>query len=62
MLSLLVDSEAQRPWSASEMEPEIGDRVRSADALAALYAVGLIHRLGEFVFATRAAVRAERLR
>jgi hypothetical protein len=32
-----------------------------ADAIAALHAVGLIHRCGDFVFASRAALCMDRL-
>jgi hypothetical protein len=62
VLGLLTDPEVQRPWSVAELEREIGDRVRTADALTRLYAAGLIHRLDEYVFATRAAVRGVELR
>jgi hypothetical protein len=62
VLGLLTDAEVQRPWSVAELEREIGDRVRTADALTRLYAAGLVHRFDEFVFATRAAVRAGELR
>lgn len=37
---------------------EMGDELRAQDGLARLVAAGLIHRLGEFVFTTRAAGRA----
>ncbi|HTC61119.1 MAG TPA: hypothetical protein VK691_13535 [Solirubrobacteraceae bacterium] len=36
---------------------EIGRRLDTTDAVAALNAAGLIHRCGEFVFATLAAIR-----
>jgi hypothetical protein len=63
VLGLLTDTEVQRPWSLAELEREIGDRIRTADAVTRLYAAGLVHRLGDgFVFATRAAVRADELR
>jgi hypothetical protein len=61
LLLLLGDGE-QRHWSESEIELEIGRHLPTVDALARLQAVGLIHRCGEFVFATRAAVRADALR
>jgi hypothetical protein len=35
----------------------LGSEVRAAHALVSLHAAGLIHRLEEFVFPTRAAVR-----
>jgi hypothetical protein len=63
VLGLLTDAEVQRPWSVAELEREIGHHVRTLDAVARLYAAGLVHRLdGGFVFATRAAVRASELR
>jgi hypothetical protein len=61
VLALLLAEEDQRPWLPSEIELEIGDRVSTVDALHQLYAEGLVHRLGEFVFATRAAVNMERI-
>lgn len=44
-------------WSVEELVAEIGRRLDTTDAVAALNAAGLIHRCGEFVFATRAAIR-----
>jgi hypothetical protein len=39
----------------------VGERCDVADAIRDLAGVGLLHRSGEFVFATRAAVRAAEL-
>ncbi len=61
ILALLLGADEQRPWSVGEVESEIGDHIDTVDGLAALHRSGLIHRCGEFVFAARAAVRAERL-
>jgi hypothetical protein len=62
ILGLLVDLEAQRPWSVDEVAREIGDEVATADGLARLTAAGLTHRISEgFVWASRAALHAERL-
>ncbi len=61
VLDLLLDPDNQRPWSTDELLREVGDRVVMADSLARLYAAGLIHRLGEFVWPTRPALRAAAL-
>lgn len=55
----LTRPEEQRPWSVGELVLELRDRVGVEDALTRLDAVGLIHRCGKFVWATRAAVAAE---
>ena len=58
-------------WSLSELdrslqasvEARTGDepvRARTEDVVQQLYAAGLLHRVGQFVFATRAAVEATR--
>lgn len=60
MASLLAD-DAQRPWTVDEIVREVGDEVAVTDSLGRLYGGGLIHRLGGFVFATRAAVRSDQL-
>lgn len=44
-----------------EVSREIGDPVEAADSLARLHGAGIVHRLQDFVFATRAAVEATRL-
>jgi hypothetical protein len=56
ILTLLL-SDGQCVWSIEELVAEIGRRLDTTDAVAALSAAGLIHRCGEFVFATRAAIR-----
>lgn len=61
VLGLLLGSESQRPWSVAELERERGDHLGTVDALASLHAAGLVHRCGEFVFASRAAVRMDGL-
>jgi hypothetical protein len=48
-------------WSIDELAREIGDRVTAVDAVARVHADGLAHRLGDFVFATRAATCGARL-
>jgi hypothetical protein len=61
ILVMLLVADEQRPWSVHEVELEIGDHIETVDGLDALHRVGLIHRCGDFVFATRAALRAEQL-
>jgi hypothetical protein len=61
ILGLLLVEDEQRPWSVSELELEIGSHVDTVDAIAALHRAGLIHRCGDLVFPTRAAVNSERL-
>jgi predicted transcriptional regulator len=61
VLNLLLGDDAQRPWTVEEVAREIGDRIATVDALARLYGAGLVHRFEEFVFATRPALRADRI-
>jgi hypothetical protein len=61
ILALVLTPEEQRPWSVHEVELEMGDKLDTIDSLARLRAAGLVHRCGEFVFASRAALIAERL-
>jgi hypothetical protein len=56
---LLVQRDEQRPWSVQEVEREIGDAGAVVDALRTLNGLGLVHRCGEFVWATRAALAAD---
>jgi HD-like signal output (HDOD) protein len=68
----LVCEDHQPLWSLAELDRTLApsDAARSGtdpghadveDAVADLYAAGLIHRIGDFVFATRAALEAERV-
>jgi hypothetical protein len=61
VLGWLTDDEDQRPWSKAELDREVGDENRVHDALVRLVGAGLVHRCGEFVFATRPAVYFARL-
>jgi hypothetical protein len=48
-------------WSHDEIARAIGDPVVAVDAVDALHAAGLLQRVGDFVFPTRAAARYRRL-
>lgn len=61
ILGLLSKDGEQRPWSVNEVAREIGNHGATVDGLARLFGAGLIHRCGEFVWPTRAALRAEEL-
>jgi hypothetical protein len=59
LLATLTADDSHRPWSVDEIARQAGED--PTDALNRLAADGLIHRLGDFVWAARAAVRAEEL-
>lgn len=59
LLSALTSDESHRPWSVQEITWHAGED--PTDALARLAREGLIHRLGDFVWASRPAVRAQQL-
>jgi hypothetical protein len=59
VFGLLLDPGEQRPWSVRELVLEIGGQIDVEDALARLHGAGLVHRCGEFVWATRAALAAD---
>jgi len=56
---LLTDSAAI--WAVEEMASEIGNPIHVTDSINRLAAIGLVHRLDGFVFATRAAAKATEL-
>jgi hypothetical protein len=58
IFGLLTTPNEQRPWSVGELALEIG-KIDVEDALARLHGAGLVHRCGEFVWATRAALAAD---
>jgi hypothetical protein len=71
-LLCLVCDDRQSFWSMSELDRTLapsGEARTGAepshadveDAVTDLYAAGLIHRIGDFVFASRAALEAERV-
>jgi hypothetical protein len=59
VFGLLTVPNEQRPWSVGELILEIGNQIDVEDALARLHGAGLVHRCGEFVWATRAALAAD---
>jgi hypothetical protein len=56
VMGLLLDS--PRPLSLEEIKRETGSPLAAEDSVARLVGVGLAHRFDNFVFATRAAMRA----
>jgi hypothetical protein len=58
ILALLL-SDRQCVWSVDELVAETGRQLDTVDALGELKAAGLVHRCGEFVFATRAAIKLD---
>lgn len=48
-------------WSLDEIARELGSEGDATDAVQRLTGTGLVHRLGEFVFPTRTARRANEL-
>jgi hypothetical protein len=49
------------PWTVEEIGRELDDPKYAVDCIASLAGDGLVHRLGEFVFPTRAARRSDEL-
>jgi hypothetical protein len=62
ILGLLLNFDAGSLWSVEEVVRQLSaSRLEVIDGLASLQATGLIHRVGDFVFATRAASSFDRL-
>jgi hypothetical protein len=62
ILGLLLNFDAGSIWSVEEVVRELSaSRIQVMDGLASLEAAGLLHRCGDFVFASRAAARFDRL-
>jgi hypothetical protein len=61
ILEALLDSDAQRPWSVDEVSRLLNDPLDASDGLGRLTRADLIHRLDGFVFASRAALRADEI-
>jgi hypothetical protein len=49
------------PWTVDEIARELHTRMGAEDSVGRLAGMGLVHRLGEFVFPTRAARRADQI-
>jgi hypothetical protein len=49
------------PWTVEELGRELRDQGEAIDAIGRLASAGLVHRLGDFVFPTRAARRSDEL-
>jgi hypothetical protein len=62
ILGLLLNFESGSLWSVEEVVRQLSaPRLDVMDGLASLRGAGLIHRVGDFVFATRAASSFDRL-
>jgi hypothetical protein len=62
ILGLLLNFDSGSLWSVEEVVRQLSaSRLEVIDGLASLQAAGLIHRVGDFVFATRAASSFDRL-
>jgi hypothetical protein len=60
VFELLLHSQ-RWPWSVEEVGCEVGDQLGAEDAQSRLARAGLAHRHDEFVFPSRAAIRAVEL-
>ena len=62
ILGLLLNFEVGGIWAVDEIVRQLSaPQLDVIDGLAELAAAGLVHRLGDFVFATRAASNFDRL-
>jgi DNA-binding HxlR family transcriptional regulator len=61
LLDTLLDSEHPGLWSVEELTRVMGDHITVTDSLTRLERDGLIWRLQQFAFPTRAAVRATQI-
>lgn len=62
ILGLLLNFDAGSIWAVEELVRQLSaPRLDVFDGLAELVASGLVHRIGDFVFATRAASSFDRL-
>lgn len=56
ILTLLIEDRG--PWAVAELERALGEQLDVADGIERLRRGGLLHRVGEFVFTSRAAREA----
>lgn len=62
ILGLLLNFDSGSLWSVEELVRQLSaSRLEVVDGLAGLQAAGLLHQVGDFVFATRAASSFDRL-
>lgn len=61
ILEMLLGNDAQRPWTVDEIARELDLPEEASDSIGRLARAGLVHRLDGFVFASRAAIRANTL-
>jgi hypothetical protein len=57
VLGIMLHDASSWPWSVAEIGRELQDHTRAEDSIRRLAEHGLVHRLGDFVFPTRAARR-----
>lgn len=62
ILDRLTADNQQRPLSIEELVRDFDSSITVEDAVRQLYSDGLIHRCGDLIFPTRAAVRAAQIR
>jgi predicted amino acid racemase len=61
VLHMLLRDDAPGPWTVVEVGTALGSQIEAQDALMGLHMAGLIHRHGQFVWATKSAARAMEL-
>jgi hypothetical protein len=62
VLNLMFLDSHSYPWTVEEIGREIHDQLAAVDSVCRLTEAGLLHRLGDFVFPTRTARRADTLK
>jgi predicted transcriptional regulator len=61
VLNVMLCESSSWPWTVDELARETQNSLRTEDAVRRLIEAGLVYRLGEFVFPTRTARRANEL-